>query len=248
MADETPTTPSDPQAPSTPAEQPAAAQEPAQPTDVRALPEFKAALTEEVERVFSERLERERGKIRKELRKELRAPTPEQPDETQATETPPEQPKSTSRRSKVGELEQRLEFRDAVAEYGFSRDQRKLFESLYIAANGDDPDEWLSDFVRTAGLGKNKQGAQASPPPTAQTVAPQTAPAPAPAPTGPPASDRGGVTAANNTFAVDDPERWTEDHVTRMIAEARESKEDPGRYIRNKFLAGLRGKTIVFSR
>ena len=234
-----------PSAPVTPPEpQPSAPPAAVPPVDVTQSAEFKAAVSTRAEEIFSNRLERERGRIRKELQSENNVPTPT-PDESSepGDPPPPDKPNGQGRRTKV---ERTLDFRDAIADYGFDRSMRKRLESIYLAAGGDENvDDWLKDFITDMGLAKSQQAAPTQDPqPT-----PQAEPTPPPAdPSGPTASDRGGPTAATDQFTTSDPERWGEDHVARLVAEAESKKENVAQYVKNAFLAGLRGKVVVLGR
>ena len=241
------TAPSTPAEPSTPAP-PAAA--PAAPVvDITQTDEFKAALTAKVEEVYAGKKEQMRRQVQRELNTDTSAPTPD-PETPPEPETPkPDKPNGQSRKlSKVGELELRLDFRDAVGEYAFSRPQRKLLEDQFVASGSNDSDGYLSDYCSTMGVGTKPPGTETVTPTVTPT--PQTPPAVAtPAdPSGPPASDRGGPSTATDELAVANMENWGPDHITRLEAEALEAKQHPGRYVREKMLASLKGKTIVFPR
>ena len=210
--------------------------------DITKTPEFKAALTRETERVFDERLAREREKIRKELAPRVSASPPAP---------------SPSAPADNGEVLSVLAFRDAVEDYHLARPIRQLLESNALAARipRENMTAWVTEQVETLGLGKPRT----DPPAPAATSTPNP-PLVVPnhaAPAGPPASDRGGPTATPDAFRAVDPERWTQDHVNRIVAQNEEEnlklgpnqrRKSAGQAVRDAVMSGLKGRTIVFSR
>jgi hypothetical protein len=161
---------------------------------------------------------------------------------TPSTPTAPAQP-STTADTRV------LDFRDAIADFGLPRDRRRAIERFYLQSGSADPDGWLGDNAEVFGLVR-QQPAQAGSvhAPSPGTMPPTTPAPPAPAaPAAPPASDRGGPASQPDAMRFDNPLRWQQSDVERMLAE-KESYAAGVRYVRDRFKQGLKGTTIEFSR
>jgi len=238
-----PTTPTEPSEPATPPAVPP-------PVDITQTPEFKAALTEGVERVFTERLGRETQKIRRELERKSRAPAPAPEPAPQSTEPTPPAP-SNGQGGPDDVTARRLDFYIAASGLPgtLTPNARARMERTWLAESkaGDSAADWITDYVSDMGIGTTPPGTTTAPPPTTPAAQPPAATT-TPDPSGPPASDRGGPSTVTDDLAVTDMEKWTDDHMTRFTAEAAEAKQSIGKYVRGKIQESLKGKTLVFPR
>lgn len=188
--------------------------------DIRKTAEFQEA----IEDVFSRRLGREREKIRRELEAEYKS-------RPKGDSRPQVRPSNADRA-----IERRFEYVEAAADLGLSREQRKTLEPMFMkAAELDaDPYEWIKATVSAFGsfAGTKPQASEHDTPKPSHN---------------PPASDRGGPSSTPDAIRSADPERWDGPAVERIIAEGKDRAEGY-QLVRKRFMEGLKGKRIVFTR
>lgn len=207
----------------------------------------------EGERVFTQA---EVGKMLAAERKRLREAALK--DAQQQKQAPKQEPDAQeSRRVPTAELQRQLDmlmasqqklelelaFSRTVRKYQLSEEQVGTLQAMALAIKPGDLGEWLEDTVSALGLGKpqpgNANGATTKP---AQTTEPT-----ARAQREPPASDRGGPSRTSDGMLGDNPLRWTEQDVRRVI-DGEKSYMEGVQKVREQFMRGLRGVSIEFPR
>jgi len=172
---------------------------------------------------------REREKAREQALKELR--------QTQS------QPKTDKGRvlnvelqSQIDALKLQVGFEKAIRQYGLNEDQVGALQDLATVAKPEDLNEWLSGTVKRLGLSST---ANSTPPTKTQPSSPTLMT--------PPASDRGGPAPTSDGLAQDNPLRWTQSDVDRIVG-GQDSYQKGIQEVKKRFMAGLRGVTIEFPR